>query len=87
MDKPQIICHIEKSLPFTLYDALWIPSSAKFVLLGSQPRGTGILQVYEINEGDVCAIKNVSWHFLFTTITWLYFSFHTHSNEKYPCIT
>ncbi|KAG8323518.1 dynein axonemal assembly factor 10 [Homalodisca vitripennis] len=59
MDKPQIICHIEKSLPFTLYDSLWIPSSAKFVLLGSQPRGSGVLQVYEINEGDASVIKNV----------------------------
>lgn len=60
MEKPQIICHIEKSLPFTLYDALWIPSSAKFIILGSQPRGSGVFQIYEINESEACVIKNVS---------------------------
>uniref|UniRef100_A0A1B6CAY4 Dynein axonemal assembly factor 10 n=1 Tax=Clastoptera arizonana TaxID=38151 RepID=A0A1B6CAY4_9HEMI len=65
MDKPQIICHVEKSLPFSLFDALWIPCSAKFVVLGSRPRGTGIIQIYEINQGDVVLKteieKNVSF--------------------------
>lgn len=60
MDKPQVICHIEKSVPYTLYDALWIPSSAKFVVLGSQPRGSGVLQIFEINENDASLIQNVS---------------------------
>ena len=59
MDKPQIICHIEKSLPFSLFDACWIPCSSKFVVLGSKPRGTGVLQVYEITEGDTNVIKDV----------------------------
>lgn len=60
MDKPQIICLVEKSLPFTLYDALFIPSSAKFVVLGSQPRGTGVINIYELHEGDIHLVKTVS---------------------------
>ncbi|XP_046992196.1 dynein axonemal assembly factor 10 [Schistocerca americana] len=59
MDKPQIICHVEKSLPFSLFDGKWIPCSAKFVVLGSKPKGTGALQIYEITEGDVKLLHEV----------------------------
>ncbi|GLH03302.1 WD repeat-containing protein 92 [Gryllus bimaculatus] len=57
MDKPQIICHSEKNVNYSLFDGRWIPSSAKFVLLGSTPRGTGILQIYEICEGETKLLK------------------------------
>nr|CAD7458381.1 unnamed protein product [Timema tahoe] len=57
MEKPQIICHAEKSTNFSVYDARWIPCSAKFVVLGSKPRGTGAIQLYEISEGDVKLLK------------------------------
>lgn len=53
MDKPQIIAHVQKSLNYTLFDAKWIPCSAKFVVLGNYARGTGALQIYEISHGDV----------------------------------
>lgn len=59
MDKPQIICHAEKSTNFSVYDARWIPCSAKFVVLGSKPRGTGAIQIYEISKGEVNLIKEV----------------------------
>ena len=49
--KPQIIAHVEKSLDYTLYDAKWIPRSARFVVLGSRPRGTGTMQIYELTSG------------------------------------
>lgn len=57
MDKPQIICYSQKSVNFSLFDGRWIPSSAKFVLLGSSPRGTGILQIYEVCEGEAKLLK------------------------------
>ena len=41
LTKPQIIVHIEKSLNYTVFDAKWIPCSAKFVVVGSHPRDTG----------------------------------------------
>ena len=53
LDKPQIVTHVHKSLPFTLFDARWIPCSARFVVLGSHPRNTGALHVYEMSKGDV----------------------------------
>ena len=59
MEKPQIIAHVQKNLNFTLFDAKWVPRSARFVVLGSHPRGTGALQVYEISEGDVKLLKDV----------------------------
>ncbi|KAJ3130260.1 WD repeat-containing protein 92 [Nowakowskiella sp. JEL0407] len=53
LDKPQIVVHIQKSLNFTAYDVKWIPTSARFVVLGQHSRGTGALQVYELNKGDL----------------------------------
>lgn len=60
MDKPKIIEHVHKPLDFTLFDARWIPSSARFVVLGNHARGTGALQIYEISKGSVNLVKNVS---------------------------
>ena len=59
MEKPQLLAHVQKSLNFTLFDAKWVPRSARFVVLGSHPRGTGALQIYEISEGDVKLLKEV----------------------------
>ena len=59
MDKPQIILHIQKPVNFTVFDAKWIPCSAKFVALGNYARGTGALQIYEVSQGDVNVIKDV----------------------------
>ena len=60
MDKPQIIAHVQKSLNFTLFDTKWIPSSAKFVILGNHPNGKGAIQIYEVTKGDVNLVKDVS---------------------------
>ncbi|XP_064599953.1 dynein axonemal assembly factor 10-like [Liolophura sinensis] len=56
MDKPQIISHVMKSLNFTLFDVKWIPCSAKFVVLGNHPRGTGALNVYELSHADLKSV-------------------------------
>ena len=42
--KPQIVEHVNKSLTQTVYDTRWIPCSARFVLMGSPPRQTGLIQ-------------------------------------------
>ncbi|ESO03705.1 hypothetical protein HELRODRAFT_185629 [Helobdella robusta] len=57
MDKPQIIAHVQHSLNYTLYDCKWIPRSAKFVVLGSHPRGTGALEIFELSQGEVKLMK------------------------------
>jgi hypothetical protein len=59
MEKPQIITYAEKSTSLSLFDCRWIPCSAKFVALGSKPRGTGVINIYEINDGDVKLVKEV----------------------------
>lgn len=56
MDKPQFIVHVQKSVTYTLHDCRWIPRSAKFVLLGDHPRGTGAFQIYEVSRGDVTLV-------------------------------
>ncbi|ODM94969.1 WD repeat-containing protein 92 [Orchesella cincta] len=59
MDKPQIICHVEKSLNYTLFDCKWIPKTAKFIVVGSQPRGTGTIELFEICSTDVRSISKI----------------------------
>lgn len=59
LEKPQIICHTEKSLNYCVYDARWVPVSAKFVVLGSKPRGTGIIKIFEICQGQLEEITQV----------------------------
>jgi len=58
VDKPKIIEHVVKSLDYTLFDARWIPCSARFVVLGNYARGTGAFQIYEVSKGDVKLLKS-----------------------------
>ena len=51
-NKPQIVEHIHKSLTQTVYETKWIPTSARFVLLGSPPRQSGMIQLYNLVKGD-----------------------------------
>lgn len=58
--KPQIIAHIEKSFDFSVFDTRWIPSTAKFIVLGSRPNTEGILKIFELNtNADVDLIKDI----------------------------
>uniref|UniRef100_A0A0B6Z638 Dynein axonemal assembly factor 10 n=1 Tax=Arion vulgaris TaxID=1028688 RepID=A0A0B6Z638_9EUPU len=59
MDKPQIILHVQKPVTYTLYEAKWIPCSAKFVALGNYARGSGAFQIYEVSHGDINIVKDV----------------------------
>uniref|UniRef100_A0A671X4C9 Dynein axonemal assembly factor 10 n=2 Tax=Sparus aurata TaxID=8175 RepID=A0A671X4C9_SPAAU len=59
LSKPQIIAHIQKSLNYTVFDSKWIPCSAKFVCLGNFPRGTGVMQIYEVQHGEAQLVKEV----------------------------
>ncbi|XP_043911889.1 dynein axonemal assembly factor 10 [Protopterus annectens] len=59
MDKPQIIVHIQKGLNYTLFDCKWIPCSARFVCMGNFARGTGVMQVYEVQHGELQMVKEI----------------------------
>lgn len=52
-DAPQIIEHIHKQVSFTPYDVKWVPCSARFVSMGISPSAKGILQVYQLNKGNL----------------------------------
>ena len=59
LSKPQIIGHIDKSVDYSLFDVKWIPCSAKFVVMGSKPRGSGIIQIYEVSSGELKLLKDI----------------------------
>eukprot|EP00500_Bicosoecida_sp_ms1_P007240 CAMPEP_0203824502 /NCGR_PEP_ID=MMETSP0115-20131106/51911_1 /ASSEMBLY_ACC=CAM_ASM_000227 /TAXON_ID=33651 /ORGANISM="Bicosoecid sp, Strain ms1" /LENGTH=358 /DNA_ID=CAMNT_0050733541 /DNA_START=188 /DNA_END=1264 /DNA_ORIENTATION=- len=52
-DAPAIIEHIQQSMTFTAYDVRWVPCSAKFVVMGIYPKGTGVMQVYDMELGEL----------------------------------
>ncbi|XDB55356.1 hypothetical protein AB1E18_008822 [Capra hircus] len=58
-EKPQIISHIQKSLNYTVFDCKWMPCSAKFVTMGNFARGTGVIQLYEIQQGDLKLLREI----------------------------
>lgn len=60
LSKPQIITHIQKSLNYTVFDSKWIPCSARFICLGNFARGTGVIQIFEVQRGEIQLIKEVT---------------------------
>ncbi|XP_006881103.1 PREDICTED: WD repeat-containing protein 92 [Elephantulus edwardii] len=58
-EKPQIIAHIQKSLSYTVFDCKWVPCSAKFVTMGNFARGTGVIQLYEIQRGELKLLREI----------------------------
>lgn len=52
-EKPQIICHAEQNLNYTVYDVKWIPSSARFVAIGCLPSNVGIIETYTLSSGKI----------------------------------
>ncbi|KAL7752446.1 WD repeat-containing protein 92 [Sorochytrium milnesiophthora] len=57
LEKPQILCHISHSLSFSPFDARWVPSSARLVVLGQHARGTAAFNVYALREGGLQLLK------------------------------
>lgn len=62
LEKAQIITHSEKSLNYTVFGVRWLPCSAKIVVLGSHPKDTGALQVYELSKGELKLILEVGFN-------------------------
>lgn len=57
--KTQIIEHVLEQVDYSVFDVKWIPSTAKFLSIGSNANGTGVLQVFEINENKVQSVLKV----------------------------
>lgn len=61
MDKPYVLCHIEKAVDFTIFDTRWLPCSAKCVVLGNKPNGKGVLRIFEMNAGHLDVVKEYEY--------------------------
>ena len=64
-NKPQIIQHVSLSLEITIYETLWVPCSARFVVLGGSARSSGIIQIYEVDGAKLKKIKQSEKHHTF----------------------
>ncbi|CAH2983172.1 unnamed protein product [Chilo suppressalis] len=59
LDTPQIITHIENNINHSIFDCKWIPCSAKFVVIGGLPKGSGTIEIFEITSGEARKIKDI----------------------------
>lgn len=59
MNKTQIVEHVTLPVDYSLFDVKWIPNTAKFLASGSNHNGTGVLQVFEMNENKVESVLKV----------------------------
>lgn len=59
MDKPFIFNHIKHLVNYNVFDTKWIPVSAKFVALGGKANGTGVLNVFELNEDKLDLVLEI----------------------------
>ena len=64
-EKPQIIEFASHSCTYTLFSAKWIPSSSRFVVLGSHARGTGALEICELDKGEIKVTKSARLKYYF----------------------
>ena len=60
LERPQVVAHVQQSLNYTVFDCKWVPRSARLLCLGSAPRGTGVLQLYELRGGRLLLLSEVS---------------------------
>ena len=51
LEAPQLIEHVHRSLTYTVYETMWVPRSARIVSLGTTARGSGMMQVLQLNKG------------------------------------
>jgi WD40 repeat protein len=54
---PQIIEHISHSVSYTPFQSVWIPCSAKILTLGCYARGSGALQILELDGNKLKVIS------------------------------
>jgi hypothetical protein len=59
-DAPQIIEHVSQSLSFTPADVRWVPTSPRFVVVGTHPKGTGALSVMEMTPSGLASVAEVT---------------------------
>ncbi|KAL8173324.1 UNVERIFIED_CONTAM: WD repeat-containing protein 92 [Gekko kuhli] len=57
LEKPQVIAHAQQGLSYTVFDCRWVPCSARLLCLGSFPRGTGVIELYELQGGRLRLLR------------------------------
>jgi len=59
LEKTHIVEIFCESLPYTIHQTCWVPTSRRFVSVGSRPRATGALQVYKTKMGESKNLEKV----------------------------
>ncbi|KAG8124444.1 putative WD repeat-containing protein [Naja naja] len=59
LEKPQIIAHTQHSLNYTVFDCKWVPCSARLLCMGNFARGTGVIQLYELQGGRLILLREI----------------------------
>lgn len=69
--QPMIFSHIEQTENFTVFDTKWVPTMRKFVAIGGKSNATGVIKVYELNNGRLNTVREFNKKSTFKTGTFL----------------
>lgn len=54
-----------------MFDTKWVPSTTKFVAIGGKSNATGIIKLYELNNGRLNLVREFNKKSTFKTGTFL----------------
>lgn len=52
-ERVQIVEHVRKELPITVYETKWVPCAPRLALLGAPPKQTGVIHIYSLADADI----------------------------------
>lgn len=70
-EQPLVFSHIEQTENFTVFDTKWVPKTKKFVAIGGKSNATGVIKVYELNNGRLNTVREFNKKSTFKTGTFL----------------
>lgn len=59
MDQSFIFTHISHNENFSIFEAKWIPATAKCVAIGGNAKSTGCIKVFELNGNRLDVLHEV----------------------------
>ena len=56
----QFVEHVSSGLNYSPFDVNWIPNTAKILVSGETARATGVLGIYELEQGKLTKVHEVN---------------------------
>ena len=74
IEKPQILPIAEKSLNYCVRDCQWVPVSSRFIAVGEQPNGKGVIEIFKMSNSQNSNKYEIVSEGSIKTDNWIYTS-------------